>query len=56
MCFLLQKVIDAAPLDIHIMVEAVGMAIVKCLIVGILLMLEIDRTTQGQLVRLGENL
>uniref|UniRef100_V9IKL6 receptor protein-tyrosine kinase n=1 Tax=Apis cerana TaxID=7461 RepID=V9IKL6_APICE len=28
------------------------MAIVKCLIVGILLMLEIDRTTQGQLVRL----
>lgn len=37
------------------MVEAVGMAIVKCLIVGILLMLEIDRTTQGQLVRLDLN-
>ncbi|XP_033299941.1 fibroblast growth factor receptor homolog 1-like isoform X2 [Bombus bifarius] len=49
------KVIDAAPLDIRIMVEAVGMAIVKCLIVGILLMLEIDRTTQGQLVRLDLN-
>ncbi|XP_026301103.1 fibroblast growth factor receptor homolog 1 isoform X2 [Apis mellifera] len=31
------------------------MAIVKCLIVGILLMLEIDRTTQGQLVRLDLN-
>ncbi|XP_043790559.1 fibroblast growth factor receptor homolog 1-like isoform X2 [Apis laboriosa] len=31
------------------------MAIVKCLIVGILLMLEIDRTTQGQLVRLDVN-